>query len=208
LLLILFRGIYFRLFYLVLHPLFAGVAAASILATITVRLTASRRSLALIVTACAALVAVVLSPTSLILNHRYAFGKWTPTDDYAPAQKIVNNVPVGVMLAPYPLSGTIRMISSGYPQLEARSDILSFYLGLQGRAADASLRLQANNFLTGSAADFPAFTSVIDRYPEVHSVVFSRNGFADIDSPEFDTYLKSRGFLHHQAVEKYIAFWR
>ncbi len=208
LLLVLFRGIYFRLFYIVFHPLFAGVAAAAVLSIVGRRLAGSRRSLAVVATACVALAPVILSPSSILLNPRYSSGAWMPTDDYAPAQKIVNNTPEGLMLAPYPLSGAIRMLSSNYPQLEARSDILSFYLGLQGRAQDAKLRVETNDFLTGTASDFDAFTTILDRYPEVRSIVFSRAGLASVDSPSLDQFLTNHGFVHHQAVEKYVSYWR
>jgi hypothetical protein len=191
LLLMLFRGIYFRLFYVVFHPLFGGVAAAWLAAS-----------------ACILLLPAALSPTSLFLSPRYSFGNWTPTDDYAPAQKIVNNAPEGLMLAPYPLSGAVRMISSNHPQIEARSDILSFYLGLQGRAEEAALRVRANDFLTGTATDFPAFERVVERYSELRSVVFSRSGLAEVNSPAVDQFLKDKGFVHHQGVEKYVVYWR
>lgn len=207
-LLLLFRGIYFRLFYIVLNPLFAGVAAAQITSEGRSRFRPRLEAAAIMGIAGLALLPVVLSPTSLILSPRYTLGSWTPTDDFPPAQKIVNNAPEGLMLAPYPISGTIRMISSAYPQLEGRSDMLTYYLGLQGRAEEAKLRLQANEFLSGNAGNFSGFRALIAEYPEIRSIVFSRGGLAEVDSSSLRAFLIDQGFAHHLGIEKYVVYWR
>ena len=150
----------------------------------------------------------IVGSSSIFINPRYQFGNWTPTDDYPPAKKIVRVAPEGVMLAPYPISGTIRMISSNYPRMEAREDIVSFYLGQQGRAADAKIRLQANDFLQGQMQDFQAFANLISDYPEIRSVVFSSSGLANMDSKSIDLVLAGNGFVHGQKAGKYIVYWR
>ncbi len=208
LLLQIFRGIYFRLFYLVFHPLIAGVVAASLVGSEIVLQGARGRRTALAAILCVALAPALFSRTSMLLSPRYLYGNWTPTDDYTAAQKIVAITPEGLMLAPYPLSGAVRMMSSNDPQLVARDDILSIYLGFQGRAAEAKLRLDANEFLLGNTANFPAFAAVLDRYPETRSIVFSKIGLAWVHSPALEAFLTSRGFSHHEAVEKYIVYWR
>lgn len=207
-LLTVFRGIYYRIFYIILNPLPAGIAVGALLHSIRNRdgrnyQIASTGIIILILSA-----STILIPSSLFLNPRYELGNWMPTDDLPIAEKILNITPEGVMLAPYPVSGTIRMISSHYPQMITRSDILSFYLGEQGRTDDASLRLDAAFFLEGQEQHLQAFTALINLYPEIQSVVFAKGGLAQMNSAKINDFLRSRGFIHRQGLKKYMVFWK
>ena len=87
LLLLVFRGIYFRLFYIIFHPLFAGMVAASVPFLIEKQYGAKWRSISFVVIALIAIAPTILSSSSIFINPRYEFGNWTPTDDFLPAKK-------------------------------------------------------------------------------------------------------------------------
>ena len=85
----------------------------------------------------------LLIPSSIFRNQIYQLGDWSQHEEYLIARKIISATPKGVMLCPYPIAGAIRMLSADYPQLLTRSDMMTFYLGAQGRKDDADLRLDA-----------------------------------------------------------------
>lgn len=207
-LLTVFRGIYYRIFYIILNPLPAGIAVGALLHLIRNRTGRNYQIISAGTIILMLSASTILIPSSLFLNSRYALGNWMPTDDLPIAEKILNITPEGVMLAPYPISGIIRMISSHYPQMITRSDILSFYLGEQGRTDDASLRLDASLFLEGQEQNLQAFTALMNRYPEIQSVVFAKGGLAQMNSAEINIFLRGKGFLHQQGLKKYVVFWK
>ena len=89
----------------------------------------------------------------------------------------MNITPHGLMVAPYPISGAVRMIDTDFDQLITRDDHLDVYLNLQGRGDEAKLRMRASDFLDGKAQEYDSFVRLMNMYPEVQSVVFYRKIF-------------------------------
>lgn len=207
LLLLIFRGIYFRLFYILLTPIFAGIAISTLFSNVEEKFGIKWRNIFLGTYTFFTICLLFLIPSSIFMNSRYTYGNWAPSDDFPTARKIINNIPEGVTLAPYPLSGAIRMLSSNNPQMITRNDILSFYLGAQGRNYEANLRINVNNFLQGQG-DSQSFDTLLKSYPEIRTIIFVKDSLTEIKSVTIMDYLQQKGFVKHLVIDKYVAFWK
>ena len=205
-LLILFRGIFYRIFYILPFPISAGIAIIEIytyVKTIKLKLPplvwySSIFSLLIVST--------FTIPSSIFRNQIYQTGDWSHHEEYQAARKIISATPKGVMLCPYPTAGAIRMLSADYPQLLTRDDMMTFYLGAQGRKDDADLRLDAEQFLEGNSAQADATLALLDRYPEIQSLVITRTAYSNIESGILNDKLSERGFYNKKIVDNYIVF--
>jgi hypothetical protein len=154
-----------------------------------------------------------VSPTSIFTSDRYTWGDWSTYKENAAALEIVSVTPHGLMVAPYPISGAVRMIDSDYDQLVTRYAHMDAYLNLQSRGAEAKLRIQAGNFLdNGKQEDYQAFIRLIEMYPQVNSIVFYRkifyrNEYVKI-AEELKDFMKASGFIHRKDLEGSIVFWK
>jgi hypothetical protein len=209
LLLTLFRGIYFRLMYIYPFPLVIGIFTASLyeMTSQTVRRKILWAAASLVF--CAFL---FISPSSYFVSDRYTWGEWFSYKENASALEIVNIAPHGLMVAPYPTSGAVRMLDTGFDQLITRDDHLDVYLNLQGRSDEADLRMRAGDFLDGKVQEYDSFVRLMDMYPEVQSVVFYRKIFYRQEYAETARQLadlmKTLGFTNRKDLEDTVIFWK
>lgn len=204
----LFRGIFYRMFYILPFPISAGIVVSSI-STYAGRISHKiRLSMAYGVMVLTLILGTLAIPSSIFRNRIYALGGWSQHEEYVTAGKIISETPNGPMLAPYPIAGAVRMLSADYPQLITREDMMQYYLGLQNREADAELRLAASQFLSGGSREVNAVLQLLDTYPEIRSVVYERKVYAQINSSELNTALNARGFRSKAVVSEYVVFWK
>ncbi len=206
-----FRAIYYRLFYVFPFPLVIGVAFSSLFG-MTAGLRPSWKSLLWICTGAGVWALLFWLPSSIFRGSAYASGPTYRDEEMTMAREALNVLPKDVMLAPYPLSGAINMLDSRSAQLLTRGDILEFYLNPRGQEFDARLRMDANEFLTGDPGEDEAFMQMIDRYPEIRSVVFYRKFIQRREySSVMETvgqFLRRAGFGHSRHTADLLMFWK
>jgi hypothetical protein len=168
LLLIPFRGVYFRFAYLYPFPLVVGVSFAALYAITETRL--KYRPLVLFASALMVLSTFVL-PTSIFRSDRYAWMKWYDYKEQVVARELVKVAPEGVMLAPFPISGAVTMLDSDYPQMLSRFDVIEPFLDLQGLQQESQLRIVADSFLQNNNDSLASFLELLRLYPEIRSIV-------------------------------------
>ncbi len=192
-----FRGIYYRLVYLLPFPLCLGLSAAYLYDRHRSAVLAHRHEFVAIVGA-AALALAVLVPVSLFRLSLYAWGNPLYEGDIVRATGIVKAAPPGNMLAAYPLSGAISMLDSDVPQMLARPDLLDFYLRAEGDDTDADLRSQAQLMLDGDPAAGGAMEDILEHHPEIQSIVLKRQVYLS-ERIRLDPVLDANGFSKRSA---------
>jgi hypothetical protein len=209
LLLNLFRGIYFRLMYIYPFPLMIGISIATLYEKTSHTM---RRKVVWVATSFAFCAILFLSPSSLFVSDRYTWGNWSSYKENASALEIVNVAPRGLMVAPYPVSGAVRMIDTDFDQLITRDDHLDVYLNLQGRSDEAKLRMSVSDFLDGKAQEYDSFVHLMNMYPEVQSVVFYRKIFYRQEYAETARQLadlmQTLGFANRKDLDDTVVFWK
>jgi hypothetical protein len=200
-----FRGIYFRLFYIFPFLFNLGIIFSSLFDA-SQRISQTARSFLWSAICFIFVIASVLMPSSIFQGDRFAMGSTIEDEDLKMAKSIVEVAPKGVMLAPYPLSGAINMIDSGYPQLISRNDNMTYLLGSQGREDDLELRLETAAFLLGHRSSIETFMRLIDQYPEIHSIVISFGAFQR--NSTLQEFLLEEGFVKRKRVIHWVVMWR
>jgi len=201
-----FKGIYFRLFYLLPFPLVVGFAISA-LYSISKEWTAPLRRWIRVGLVIAPLAGCFLLPTSILVNPVYVRGNWLRDNDLIRAQAIVDSSPPGVMLAPFPLSGAVRMLDARFPQMITRNDVLLFYLEAQGREDDARLRVRTKAFLTGDTRNFRPMLALLDLYPEIRSIVIDQS-LNERAGPPLAESLQEKGFTVQRSTLDLIIYSR
>ena len=168
LLLIPFRGVYFRFAYLYPFPLIVGVSFAALYAITDTRL--KYRPLVLFASALMVLSTFIL-PTSIFHSDRYAWMKWYDYKELVVARELVKVAPEGVMLAPFPISGAVTMLDPDYPQMLSRFDVIEPFLDLQGLQQESQMRIAADSFLQDNNDSLASFLELLRLYPEIRSIV-------------------------------------
>lgn len=199
-----FQGVYFRLFYLLPFPLVVGLGVA----WLYLSLQAMSFKPKVVLWSAVCLMAVgstLLIPSSLFRSPVVRIGNWTVDQDLVRARAILAVVPRGVMLAPYPLSGAIRMLESEAPQMITRNDLMLYYLGLQGRDEDARLRIRVKAFLTGDHANLAPLEKLLGMYPEIRSVVLYDYVYGE-NRAALDALLAARGFRNKSDILDLVVF--
>jgi hypothetical protein len=209
LLLNLFRGIYFRLMYIYPFPLVIGIFIAGLYEITSQNV---QKKIVWVVASFAFCAILFLSPSSLFVSDRYTWGNWSSYKENASAFEIVNVAPHGLMVAPYPTSGAVRMMDTGFDQLITRDDHLDVYLNLQGRGDEAKLRMRASDFLDGKAQEYDSFVRLMDMYPEVQSVVFYRKIFYRQEYAEtarqLANLMQTLGFANRKDLDDTVVYWK
>jgi hypothetical protein len=155
---------------------------------------------------------IFLLPSSVLRGRAYTAGPTYFDENLTLAREVLAIAPKGVMLAPYPLSGAINMLDSGRPQLEARDNILEFFLTPLGQDIDAGLRIDANAFLTGDPGKSGPFEQLLGRYPEIQSLVLyerilQRPGYLVV-IPNVEQFFKDNGFVNSKDTPDVVVFWK
>lgn len=113
--------------------------------------------------------------------------------------------PPGPMLAPLPLGGVIAMMSSRYPQMRVFDEPERAWFGKRGMDAEIERRICASEFVNGDQPDcLPAFQTVTE-YDNLRSIVIARSVAAD---PQVQRILEQNGYVHDEAVDDLLVFWR
>ncbi len=202
-----FRGIYYRLFYVLPFPISIGLTGAFAWMRLKQRAMRNQRLLGGVAWIGAAVLPFVI-PVSLVRLPLYGWGNTLYDGDLARASQLVGSLPPGTMLAPYPLSGAISMLDSDAPQMLTRPDLLDFYLGRQANAQDAALRSQAQLCLDGDVAAAGSMGQLLMNYPEIKSVAMEKSIY-ERDEPELDAILSQNGFRRIKvSAQDIVAFVR
>jgi hypothetical protein len=203
-----FRGIFYRLFYILPFPISAGILISQ-LAMLAGKIKQKiPKTLAFGGLVLIPMLMTLTIPSSIFRNQIYALGDWSQHEEYIMAEKIIARTPAGLMLSPYPISGAIRMLSVDYPQMITREDMVQYYLDAQGRHTDAELRLEADRFLSGASQDSSAVLQLLDLYPNIQSVVLDRAVYSKNDSGQLNAQLTARGFTNKGSTGEFIIFWK
>jgi hypothetical protein len=204
-----FQGVYFRMFYIL--PLFI-VAGLSIAQALRALGTFSRPVFWLGSAAGAALMAFSLFrlPTSA-LQSMTDYAQVVSNPETRAAQAISQAAPAGLMLAPYPLSSTLFLFDPDDPQMYIRPNISELFLWKQGREPEAVLRAQAGEFLLAddphnTRAYYAAFRDLVRKYPGIRTVAMVSSALQG--TPEAAAFLQQAGFLHRVEAQEYTAFWK
>jgi hypothetical protein len=209
LLLNLFRGIYFRLMYVYPFPLVVGISIAALYEMTSQTM---RRKIVWTVASLVFCAFIFISPSSYFVSDRYTWGSWSSYKENASALEIVNVAPHGLMVAPYPISGAVRMMDTDFDQLITRDDHLDVYLNLQGRSDEAKLRMRASDFLDGKAQEYDSFVRLMNMYSEVESVVFYRKIFYRQEYAEtakqLANFMQTLGFTNRKDLDDTVVFWK
>jgi hypothetical protein len=198
-LLLLFRGVYFRFAYLFPFPLVVGVVV-SVLAERRLR---AYKMIWSVVCAISVGLALIV-PTSIFRSDRFAWVAWYDLKEYALARELVRVAPEGLMLAPFPVSGAVATLDANYPQMLTRVDTLQVFLALQGQPADGALRSAVDGFLQDNNDSLAAFLQLLANYPEIRSIVM-RNAVYLRYKPDIDSHLHS---AQTQQMGGWRVFWK
>jgi hypothetical protein len=200
LLLVLFRGVYFRFAYLYPFPLVVGISFAAMYS-----LTARSKYRPLILIAAAFMVlATFLLPSSIFRSDRFAWIQWYEYKEQVVARELVKVAPKGVMLAPFPISGAVTMLDPDYPQMLSRFDVIEPFLDLQGLQREGQLRVKVDSFLQNNNNALASLLELLRLYPEIRSVVMRNEVFVKYHA-EISTRLD---FLHTQQIGGWRVFWK
>lgn len=200
-----FRGVYFRLFYIFPFLFNLGIIFSSLF-NASQRLSQAARSFLWSGTCFIFIIASVLMPSSIFQGDRFVMGSTIEDEDLMMAKAIVEVAPKGVMLAPYPLSGAINMIDSGYPQLISRNDNMVYLLNSQGRDAEFELRFEVSAFLSKEEQNTHAFMRLVKQYSEIRSIVISSG---EVKSNNLlQKFLLEEGFINRKRTGHLLVVWR
>jgi len=187
-----FKGIYFRFFYIFPFPLVVGLVVVYALSIAEQRFPRFQKIFSASVAMIFLVIALIL-PTSIFRLDTYARGNVLQDRDFVRANALIQYVPKGVMLAPYPLSGAIQTLDGNYPQIVNRSDIILYYLSIKTQS-DGELRMRAGDFAAGKHDDPAALFDLLRNYPEIRSIVFYQRAYTQIRS-EILRPLQDMGFV-------------
>jgi hypothetical protein len=188
-------NIYWRMFYLMPFPLVVGVAG------VTFSNTKIARGLAWGAFFIAAALYLAVSYQQGFIDPALKL----PVKNLDIAQRIVNNAPPGLMLAPANLSGPVTIISANYPQLITMKIAVDYWLIPQGQAPEAALRAAASGFIQGNSQDFQSFMELVTKYPQIQSIVLSPKAWADENVQKF---LQQQGFRQTKKIGGYQITWK
>jgi hypothetical protein len=204
----LYRGVYFRMFYFL--PLFFVIGlTVSLLFDKTKTLSRNIRAAAWI----AALVGIVgvtlLLPTSIMWRLKSFDSKFSG-QNYDVAMKAIEMLPPGVVLAPDAISSTMFTFNPAYPQIIIKRENTDYFLWAQNRGEEGKMRAATQIFLLGdpgkSNKNYEAFMELTRKYPEIQAVVF--NGELSSKLPDLRKFLRSRGFVNSINQSGYVIAWK
>ena len=170
----LFQGVYFRMFYIL--PLFFSIGLT--LSLLFDRTKSLRRSIRVALWSVVLLgifgVALIL-PTSIV-KGMHSFASNYSGQRYDVAMKVIRMISPRIVLAPDPISETIFTFNPAFPQMIIEKDNTNYFLWAQDRQQEGQLRMDTQAFLLGdpgkSNQNYKSFLTLIQKYPEIGAVVF------------------------------------
>jgi hypothetical protein len=204
----LFQGVYFRIFYIL--PLFFSIGLT--LALLFDRTKSLRRSIR------AALWTVVLLgiismafvlPTS-ILKSIHSFASNYSGQRYEVAMKVIETISPRIVLAPDPISETIFTFNPDFPQMIIEKDNTNYFLWAQNRQQEGQMRMDTQAFLLGDSGEsnenYQSFLKLIQRYPEIGTIVFKEVVLSKY--PALENFLSTLGFSNSVNQDGYFIAWK
>jgi hypothetical protein len=151
--------------------------------------------------------AVLFSPSSALRRVESVgiLGYRIPPGLEDTANRIIRASPPGPMLAPKRLSGVIPMLSADRPQMRLRNDGVRYWLEERGAAEDAERRIQASDFVGGAGSGEDAFRALVERYPELRTLVLHPSVELDGDTLAL---LHRLGFSREKRVGSHRLLWK
>jgi hypothetical protein len=199
LLLVFFRGVYFRFAYLYPFPLIVGISCAAMYSW-TAR--SKYRPLILFVFVLMVLATFML-PTSIFRSNRFAWMPWYEYKEQVVARELVKVAPKGVMLAPFPISGAVTMLDPDYPQMLSRFDVIEPFLDLQGLQQESRLRIAVDSFLQNNNDSLAVFLELLRIYPEIHSIVMRNEVYV-----KYGTAINELDFRNTRQLGGWRVLWK
>ena len=205
-------NIYWRLFYLLPFPLVIGLSAAGVVLRLEKKSLKLRRIIivsALILLSAAHLPA---SSTSVFRNNTRLGLPGYKTRGLALAREVLAlKPPPGTMLAAPFVGGAVAMLSSEHPQMIVRADGIGvwMYMSQRGPQTEAFLRIKASRFLAGNTKQgyFKSFVALVQRYPQIRSVV-ARRYVAEANNRQLFLFMVKMGFTESRISDNVVLFIR
>jgi hypothetical protein len=122
--------------------------------------------------------------------------------DYHSARAIIDIAREGPMLSAYPMSTTIPMLTSKYPQISVRGDVVATWGALSNDAEMGKMRRNAWLFVTGAGEGEADFVRLVDAVHLQSLVIRKRVS----DQRNLVPLLARRGFPDVQQVDQYLVF--
>lgn len=202
-LLLIFRGIFFRLAYLYPFPLIIGITFSAIYSAFSTEHVKLQGPLFLLLYSLTT-IALFTLPVSVFKSPRFNLLLWYDLPEYKVARETIKLAPKGVMLAPFPISGAILTLDPDYPQMLTRWDMTRAFLEIQNKSNEANLRSNAGNFLLGYSNDIVPFFDLLKKYPEIRSIVMRKEVYIK-HKTEIVTIIN---FSHTQQVGGWRILWK
>jgi len=196
--------IYWRLFYLLPFPLIAGLAFGNMLDYQPH--TNVKRSIILVMTMCVFIIGMICLPGSVV-NKQMNWGQYKiklPENKLNISRKIVKSVNHGNMLAPYPISGIVPMLSSDFPQICVRGSGLKIWSLKNGHPGEAERRVNAWKFVNGKGGKLNDFIYIIEKYC-VQTLVIRKHVLKNND---VQSLIIKEGFIISLIIDEYAVFTR
>lgn len=202
----LYRGVYFRMFYILPLFLVTGLTLSLLLEKTKV-IPRSIRA-AMWTAALAGIVAVIfLLPTS-IRGRLQSFDSKFSGQNYDVAMKAIEMAPPGVVLAPDAISSTIYVFNPAYPQMIIKRENTDYFLWAQDRGDESKVRAKTQLFLTGDPRkpNREAFEELAQEYPEIQAVIFNAELLSKL--PDLQDFLRANGFVNSTNQSGYVIAWK
>jgi len=122
--------------------------------------------------------------------------------EYHSARAIIDIAQEGPMLSAYPMSTTIPMLTTKYPQISVRGDVVATWGVLSNDAEMGTMRRNAWMFVTGTGVGEADFLRLVDAI-HLQSIVIPKTLS---DQRNLVSLLARRGFSDVRQVDRYLVF--
>lgn len=201
-------NIYWRMFYIYPLVLLLGLTGA-MLFEYSGKFSRQVRAALIVSTIGILVISHVVPFTTSVLYLRTEFGwpryKMPHAIRRQAAAIIAAAPPPGPMLAPLPLGGVIAMMSSSYPQMRVFDEPERAWFGERGMNAEIEKRICASEFVNGGRPDCLSAFQTVAEHNDLRSVVITQSMAAD---PQVQRILEDNGYVHHEAVDDLLVYWR
>ena len=191
----LFQGVYFRMFYIL--PLFFSMGLTLLLLFEKTKSIhrGIRVTLWTVVLIGISGMALIL-PTSIV-KDMHSFASNYSGQRYGVAMKVIGTISPRIVLAPDPISETIFTFNPAFPQMIIEKDNTNYFLWAQGRQQEGQLRMDTQAFLLGDSGgsdqNYKSFLELVHKYPEIGAIIIK-----DAVLSKYPTLLNFLGTLGFQ----------
>jgi len=203
-----FRGVYFRMFYIL--PLFFSIGLTLLLLFDRSRVLHRNIRIALWAAVVLGMVGVSFILPVSIVKDMHGFDSNYSGQRYEVAMKVIETISPRVVLAPDPISETIFTFNPAYPQMIIEKDNTNYFLWAQNREQEARIRTDTQAFLLGdpgaSNHNYGSFLELIQKYPEIGAIVFKEEVLTKY--PDLWKFLNSLGFLKSIDQDGFFVAWK